>query len=100
MQDDDPSQNSKVAQNAFDEVGCKIFSIPTRSADLNSIENMFNIVRRQLKEQAVAQKIVRETFEMFSERIFETLKNFPTEVIDKTKRSKMNVKSKGKHIKY
>ena len=94
LQDGDPSQNSKVAQNAFDAIGCKIFSILERSADLNPIENMFNIVRRQLKEQAVAQKITRETFEKFSARIVETLKNFPIEIVEKTfdsipKRTKM-----------
>ena len=55
---------------------------------------MFNIVRRQLKEQAVAQKITRETFEKFSARIVESLKNFPIEIMDKTiesipKRTKM-----------
>ena len=105
LQDGDPSQNSKVAQNTFDEIGCKIFPIPARSADLNPIENMFNIVRRQLKKQAVAQKITREAFEKFSARIVETLKNFPIKIIDKTiesipKRTKMIVKSKGKHVKY
>ena len=105
LQDGDPSQNSKVARNSLDETSCKIFSIPARSADLNSIENMFNIVRRQLKEQAVAQKITRETFEKFSARIVETLKNVPVEIIDKTiesipKRTKIIVTSKGKRIKH
>ena len=103
LQDGGPSQNSKVAQNALDETWCKIFSIPERSADLNSIGNMFNIIRRQLKEQAVAQKITRETFEKFSARIVETLKNVPVEIIDKAieaKRTKMIVKSKGKRIKH
>ena len=105
LQDGYPSQNSKVARNSLDETWCKIFSIPARSADLNSIENMFNIVRRQLKEQAVAQKITRETFEKFSARIVETLKNVPVEIIDKTiesipKRTKIIVKSKGKRIKH
>lgn len=44
---------------------------------------MFNIVRRQLKEQVVAQKIIRETFEKFSARIVDTLKYFPIEIIKK-----------------
>ena len=83
LQDGDPSQNSKVAQYSCDESVCKIFSIPRRSADLNPIEIMFNIVRRQLKEQAVAQKIIRETIEKFSARIVDTLKYFPIEIIKK-----------------
>ena len=94
----DPSQNSKVAQNAFDEIGCKIFSIPARSADLNPNEIIFNIVRRQLKT-------TRETSERFSAQIVERLKNFPIELIEKTtesilKRTKMIAKSKGNRIKY
>ena len=51
LEDGDPSQNSKVTQNAFDEIGCKIYPIPARSADLKPIENMFSIVRRQLKQK-------------------------------------------------
>ena len=59
----------KVSQNAFDEIGCKSFSVPTRSTALNPTENMLNIVRRQLKEQAVTQKITRETWKLFLQEL-------------------------------
>ena len=91
--------------NVFDEIGRKNFSNTARSADLKPIENMFNIARRKLKEQAVAEKITRKTFEKFFVSIVETLKKFSIEIIDKIiesipKRTKMIVKSKVKGIKY
>ena len=52
-QDGDPRQNSKSAQKAFDHVGYSLFAIPARSPDINPIENMFNLVRKQLTEDAL-----------------------------------------------
>ena len=74
----------KVSQNAFDEIGCKIFSVPTRSTTLNPIK--LNIVRRQLKELPASSntKDNQRNLETFSARIVELLKNFPIEIIDKT----------------
>ena len=45
LQDGCPVQKSKQLQMAYDNIGCKIFSIPARSIDLNLIENVFNLVR-------------------------------------------------------
>ena len=45
LQDGDPVQKSKQANLAYAHIGCKIFSIPPRSPDINPIENIFNIVR-------------------------------------------------------
>ena len=45
LQDGDPVQKSKQANIAYSDIGCKIFSIPPRSPDINPIENIFNIVR-------------------------------------------------------
>ena len=45
LHDGCPVQNSKQAQLGYSAVGCKIFSIPARSPDLNPIENIFHIVR-------------------------------------------------------
>ena len=42
LQDGDPSQNSKLARDAFENIGAKMVSIPPRSPDLNPIENFFN----------------------------------------------------------
>ena len=45
LQDGNPVQKSKQAQQAYDAIGCKIFSIPARSPDLNPIENIFHLLR-------------------------------------------------------
>ena len=45
LQDRCPVQKSKQLQMAYDDIGCKIFSIPARSIDLNPTENVFNLVR-------------------------------------------------------
>ena len=41
LQDGDPNQNSKKAHSAMDQVGCKLFSIPPRSPDINPIVMRF-----------------------------------------------------------
>ena len=62
LQDGDPSQNSRKAQNAMYAVDAKKFSIPPRSPDANPIENVFNQVKRQLRQEALHQKIGKESF--------------------------------------
>ena len=53
LQDGDPSQNSKAAMAALKKIGGKKFAIPPRSPDLNPIENIFHLVRRQLRYEAM-----------------------------------------------
>ena len=105
LQDGDPTQNSKKAKKAFDDVGCRMFSIPARSPDINPIENMFNIVRKSLKEDAVNQCIKHETYEESSRRVKKALLNFPKDIIDNTieslpKRMKLILKGRGYRTKY
>ena len=105
LQDGDPTQNSKKAKKAFDDVGCRMFLIPARFPDINPIENMFNIVRKSLKEDAVNQCIEHETYEEFSRRVKKALLNFPKDIIDNTieslpKRMKLILKGRGYHTKY
>ena len=105
LQDGDPSQNSRAAKEAFDALGCQVFSIPARSPDLNIIENIFHLLRVQLKKDALDLKIEHETYHEFSKRVAQTIKNFPKETINKTiesmdKRIDMVIKSKGNRIKY
>ena len=40
IQDSDPYQNSKIACEAMDSVGCRLFKIPPRSPDVIPIENV------------------------------------------------------------
>lgn len=105
LQDGDPRQTSVAAQNAWKSLGCKMFSIPARSPDLNPIENIFNTVRQQLRKDVLEQQIDNESYEQFSKRVAKTLKNFPVEQINKTiksmpQRLKLVIKGRGNRTKY
>ena len=105
LQDGDPSQNSKLARDAMFSIGARKFSIPPRSPDLNPIENIFNITKNKLHEDALEQYIEFENFQAFCERVKYTIENVPLEVIDKTiasmeKRIDLVIKSKGERSKY
>ena len=105
MQDGDPRQNAKVARLAWEKLGCKMFGIPARSPDLNPIENIFHIMRRKLKEDALEQEINNESYEQFCDRIKSTFASLSTELIDKTISSMPNrieaiLQTKGRRTKY
>jgi hypothetical protein len=105
LQDGDPRQCSRVARKAMDQLGCRIFAIPPRSPDINPIENIFHLVRKQLQEDALRKKITKESFAAFSERIKRTMKSIPVETINKTilsmnKRMQLIIKGKGNRTKY
>ena len=85
--------------------GAKLFAIPPRSPDLNPIENLFNIVKRELKRQAIRKHITFETFKEFSERVKSTLYAMNTVLIDNIissmdKRLQLTIQHKGKRTKY
>ena len=46
VMDNDPSQRSKAARKAINDSGATLFEIPPRSPDLNPIENLFHIVKK------------------------------------------------------
>lgn len=105
LQDGDPRQCSKVARQALYHLGCRMFAIPPRSPDINPIENIFHLVRKQLQDDALKNKITKESFAAFSERVKLTMENFPVETINKTiismkKRMELIVQGKGNRTKY
>ncbi len=105
LQDGDPNQNSKRAREGMDTIGCRLFKIPARSPDLNPIENVFHLVGKKLQKDALDNSITKETYQEFCSRIKKTMKEFPTDVIDRTiesmpRRIEMVIKSKGNRIKY
>ena len=105
LQDGCPVQNSKKAKRAMERLGTHLFCIPARSPDINPIENLFNQVGQQLRQQVLDGNITHETFEEFSARVKKTLEEFPSEKIDKIidsmeKRIGMIIKAKGQRIKY
>ena len=105
LQGGDPTQDSRKAKKAFDDVGCRTFPIPARSPDINLIENMFNNVRKKLREDATEHHIEHESYKEFCNRVKTTLLYFSRDVIDSTveslpKQMKLIMEGKGHFTKY
>ena len=105
LQDNCPVQTSKAAQKAFDKIDVELFPIPARSPDVNVIENCFKILAANLKEDALSQRIIKESYEEFSERVRSTIMNLSPNYINKTiqslnKRMVEIVRRKGQRIRY
>ena len=105
LQDGDPRQNSALARNAWQKLGCEMFPIPPRSPDLNPIENLFHLVRKKLKKDAIDNNITKETYNNFSKRVAKTISEFPAETINNLiesmpKRLQLVVNGKGSRTKY
>lgn len=105
LMDGCPRQNSVKAFKAYDRVHAKMFRIPPRSPDLNPAENFFNLIKRELKKQAIQQQITKETMEEFKTRVKNLMENYPCDKIDKIidtmdKRIDLILKNKGRRIKY
>jgi hypothetical protein len=64
--DNCPCQNSKVALLALDSIECTRHKIPARSSDLNLIENIFHVVKKQLEEGSYKYAIVKGIISEFS----------------------------------
>jgi transposase len=105
IQDGDPCQNSAAARAAMKRVKAQLLNIPARSPDLNAIENVFHIAAKKLREDAIKMNLSRETMPEFKDRIVETLKAIPVEIIDKTIESTRNrlkqiISNSGQRTKY
>ena len=101
----DGNQNSAAARMAMKSILAKLLSIPPRSSDINPIENLFHLIKRQLNNDAIARNMTKETFEEFAARVKHTIINFDKNQIDKiiesmSKRIEMIVCKKGNRIKY
>ena len=105
IQDNDPSQNSQAANEAFEDVKAYLFKIPPRSPDLNPIENIFHLVSKKIRSDAKVNNIRKENFTQFSHRCKKLLLEFPADIIDKTvssmnKRIQMVIDNHGQRTKY
>ena len=83
LQDGDPSQNCKMSQEAMDKISYRLLMI-SPSPDLNPIENIFHLVGVCLRKDAIMKKVKIETYEQFCNRVTNTLRNFPSDIIDRT----------------
>lgn len=105
LQDGDPVQNSKKAKRAIARIGARIFRIPSRSPDMNPIENIFHNTSRLLREQACLQAITAESRVDFCRRVTRTLQEYPAAQIDKTidsmdRRMGLIIQAHGQRIRY
>ena len=53
VMDNDPSQRSKRAQNAVEDVEAELLELPPRCADIHCIENLFNLIKCNLEDEAI-----------------------------------------------
>ena len=84
MQDNDLSQNSYIANEAFEQVKAFLFKIPPRSPDLNLMENIFHLASNQIRLDAKKQGIKKENFTQFSHRCKKVLLDFSSDIIHRT----------------
>ena len=105
VMDNDPSQRSKAAAKALKDIEAKLLEIPARSPDVDCIENVFNLVKRFLEEEAIALNITKECFEEFKQRVLNAFDSIPVAVIDNiilsmNKRIEAILTCKGHRTKY
>ena len=105
IQDGDPSQNSGMARSAMRRANSTLIKLPPRSPDLNCIENLFPIVRRILKKQALERGIKRESFKQFKARAKAAILSIPVRTINHIigsmhKRMSLVITNKGRRLNY
>lgn len=84
LQDNDPSQTSRAAVRAMQEIGAEQFYIPARSPDINPIENLFHLVKDKLAQDAISKKIMYESEEDFEKRVIAAIYEMATKHMYKT----------------
>lgn len=77
FQDRDPSPNAAGAGKKL-KLKADWFSIPARYPDLNAIENLFRLVRKEPNKQALSRNITTESFQEFLIRVIDTFFKFPS----------------------
>ena len=65
IMDNCPCQTSKVTMKALEHIEAEMHVIPPRSPDLNPIENIFHIVKKELEGEAIRKHITVESFDEF-----------------------------------
>lgn len=87
------------------DLGYVYFPIPAMSPDLNPTENMFHIVRKRLKEDAINLKIENKNYKDFSLRVKKTIERIDKVHISATfesfpKRLRAVIRLRGARSKY
>ena len=105
VMDNDPCQRSKRAKKAGEDVEAELLELPPRCADIHCIENLFNLIKSNLEDEAIKQNITKESFEQFTERVLRAFNNISIEEVDKlilsmARRIEAVLASKGYRTKY
>ena len=103
--DNDPSQTSAVAKKALHSIGASMQVIPARSPDINPIENLFNVMRKNIEAEILQKNIIHQSWDEFVERVKFHIGSVSKEYVNKTVGSMPNrikeiVKRKGMRTKY
>ena len=72
----------RMARSAMCRANSTLIKLPPRSPDLNCIENLFPIVKRILKKQALERSIKRESFKQFKARAKAAILSIPVRTIN------------------
>ena len=105
LMDNDPSQTSAKANRALRSARANMHVIPARSPDLNPVENLFNMARKQINAEVKEKNISNETWTDFVSRVTRNIWSVPKDHIDKTiasmpVRVKNVIKNKGYRTNY
>ena len=65
LDEGDPSQNSKQAKNVMGKLKCRLFRYSARLSHLNPIENIFNLIGKQINRDAKYKNITNKTYPQF-----------------------------------
>ena len=104
-QDNNPSQNSQVANEAFEQVKAFLFKIPPQSPSVNPIGNICYLASKQIRLDAKNQGMKKENFTQFCHRCKKVLLDFPGNIINKAVTSmdndiQMVINNQGQRTKY
>ena len=96
---------SAVAKKALHSIGATMQVIPARSPDINPIENLFNVVRKNIEAEILQKNIIHQSRDELVERVKFHIWSVSKEYINKTVGSMPNrikeiVKRKGMRTKY
>ena len=84
IMDNDPSQTSGAAMRALANLDAELFRIPARSPDVNPIENIFQVAKKKLAQEAIDKHLKKESFQQFKDRVNRTLFDVDIKLIDGT----------------
>ena len=82
IMDDDPCQTSKKSLHALSEIEAELHRIPARSPDLNPIENIFHLIKKELAKRALNFQIEKESFDEFKTRVLRCCNDIDPLIID------------------